>query len=381
MKSEASNEPEFIGHYRVLRKLGAGGMGEVYLATDTKLDRQVALKVLPADVTGDVDRRKRFLAEARAASALNHHHVCVIHEVNETSDLRFYIAMEYVEGPTLAERARERQIASDEIVAIAIQISDALDAAHAKGIVHRDLKPSNISINARGLVKVLDFGLAKRLEEATDAGSNPDASTVLQTQPDRILGTPAYMSPEQSMGGTLDHRTDLFSLGTVLYELIAGRLPFGGESLVETIHRIGHAQPEALARFNYDVPPELDRIVRKLLEKDPARRYQTPRELSVDLKNLQRDRASAFAGRESDGVGGLTAVRENGRVPTGIRGVLGSCGTHRHLVRGSTIPHFQGAQDAPRCPGYSAVARHALFAIARVRILRTRPGFGPVTGI
>lgn len=279
--------PGVISHYRILRKLGSGGMGEVYLAEDTKLGREVAMKLLPLEVANDTQRRQRFVREAQAASLLNHPNICVIHEVGEYEDERPYITMEYVEGPTLDQYLKSGNPEISTILDIAIQMADALDAAYAKGIVHRDLKPANVSLNERGLVKVLDFGLAKRLE--LSQGSLSEATTVFQTQAGQIVGTPNYMSPEQAMGSPVDHRTDLFSLGVVLYEMIAGRPPFSGTSIGETLNRIIQAQPEALARFNYGVPPELERIVRKLLEKDPNRRFQTPRDLLIDLKHLRRE--------------------------------------------------------------------------------------------
>lgn len=278
--------PQVISQYRVLRKLGAGGMGEVYLAEDQKLHRQVALKVLPSKLADDPKRRQRFMTEARAASALNHPNVCVIHEVGEMEDGRPYLAMEYIEGATLDKHAAKGNLTFLQIVDAVAQIADALDSAHGKGIVHRDLKPANICINDSGLAKVLDFGLAKRLE---DDDVDSEATTRYQTKMGQIIGTPNYMSPEQAQGKPVDHRSDLFSLGIILYELITGRLPFSGASFGETINRIIQAQPEAIARFNYDVPTELERIVRKLLEKDRDRRFQTPRELLVDLKNLKRD--------------------------------------------------------------------------------------------
>jgi serine/threonine protein kinase len=292
-KAPTTQTPEVIGPYRVIRLLGAGGMGEVFLAEDQRLGRKVALKLLPTAWAQDAKRRRRFLTEARAASALNHPNVCVIHEVGETTDGRPYLSMEYLEGATLDRRARLQPMAIPDVLDVAIQIADALDAATARGVVHRDLKPANISMNDRGLVKVLDFGLAKLLvePETTESG----ATTATATQSGQILGTPNYMSPEQARGREVDHRSDLFSLGVVLYELLTGRLPFTGANFGETIERIINTQPEAIARFNYDVPPEMERIVRKLLEKDVSRRFQTPADLLADLRNLRRDLASAEA--------------------------------------------------------------------------------------
>ena len=288
---------EFGAHYRILRKLGEGGMGEVYLAEDTRLDRRIALKVLPADFANQAQRRQRFVTEAKAASALNHPHVCVIYEVGEATDGRPFISMEFIEGQTLEQRVREGSFNIEEIVEIGIQVSDALDCAHGLGIVHRDIKPANIILTARGQAKVLDFGLAKR----STGGSDECTPTLVATQAGQVLGTPNYMSPEQALGKEIDARTDLFSLGAVLYELATARRPFAAPTLAETIQRILHAQPDAIARFNYAAPAEFERIVRKCLEKQPERRYQSARELLVDLRNLQRDLALAPTGTETGG--------------------------------------------------------------------------------
>jgi serine/threonine protein kinase len=281
--------PEVVAHYRVLRKLGAGGMGEVFLAEDTKLDRQVALKLLPRELANDPRRRQRFLTEAKAASALNHPNVCVIHEVGETAEHWPYIAMEFVEGQTLAAHQKAGRWEIGDIAEIGIQVADALDAAFAKGIVHRDIKPSNICMNERRQIKVLDFGLAKRLRQADELDPVNAATATGQ-----FMGTPSYMSPEQALGRPVDHRSDLFSLGVVLYELVTGRVPFPGATFAEISDRILRAQPEAMARFNYDVPETLERIIRKCLEKDRDCRYQSPRELLVDLRNFRREQERAL---------------------------------------------------------------------------------------
>src|SRR5262245_25868097 len=275
-----------VGHYLVTAKLGAGGMGEVFLAEDTRLERKAAIKFLPADMAADPGRRQRFLNEARAASALNHPHVCVVYDVGETEDQLPFIAMEFVEGKPLAEVVKHGPLEISRVVEIAVQVAGALDAAHAGRIVHRDIKPANISLNERGQVKVLDFGLAKRMPHGTElADVTQDFE---QTQHGQVLGTPRYMSPEQALGKALDHRTDIFSVGVVLYELTTGQKPFTGASLAEVVNKIVHEQPPAIARLNYNVPPELERITLKCLQKSPDRRYQTARELMVDLRNLAR---------------------------------------------------------------------------------------------
>lgn len=279
-----------IGHYQIIALLGKGGMGEVYRARDLKLDRTAALKILPAEVAAGAERMRRFIREAKAASALNHPNVAHIYEIGEADGVSF-IAMECVEGQTLAAKINGQPLAVSEIVEIGIQIADALDEAHGKGITHRDIKPANVMLTPRGQVKVLDFGLAKIARPAQPITS--EISTLAKTAPGVVMGTVPYMSPEQALGREVDQRSDLFSLGVVLYEMATGRLPFAGANASETLNLILHSQPEAIARFNYDVPTELERIVRKCLEKECERRYQSARELLVDLKNLKRESDSA----------------------------------------------------------------------------------------
>jgi len=276
-----------VGHYRITAKLSTGGMGEVFLAEDTRLERKAAIKTLPAEMAADASRRQRFLQEARAASALNHPHVCVVYDVGETADGLPFIAMEFVEGQTLDKLVKQGPLEVSQVVELALQVADALDAAHTRRIVHRDIKPANISLNERGQVKVLDFGLAKRMP--TETAGQEATQEYQQTKEGHVVGTPSYMSPEQALGKDLDHRTDIFSLGIVLYELATGRRPFTGSSFSEIVNNILHAQPPAIARLNYDVPPELERITLKCLQKQPDRRYQSARELLVDLRNLARE--------------------------------------------------------------------------------------------
>jgi eukaryotic-like serine/threonine-protein kinase len=279
-----------LGRYEIRAKLGEGGMGEVYLARDTQLDREIALKILPADVARDQQRLHRFLQEARAASSLSHPNVAHIYEIGESEGTHF-IAMEYVEGESLDKKIAGRPMRLSEQLDVAIQIADALDEAHGRGIIHRDIKSSNIMINSRRRVKVLDFGLAKVSTPAgvNDRTSNSELATRVKTTPGIVMGTVNYMSPEQAMGREVDQRSDIFSLGVVLYEMATGRLPFAGDTVTETIDRIAHAQPEAIARLNYEIPPELEVIVKKALRKEREERYQTIHDLLVDLRDVKRE--------------------------------------------------------------------------------------------
>ncbi len=277
-----------IAHYRIVSRLGQGGMGQVFLAADTRLERNVALKVLPPDLAADRDRMNRFLREARIASTLTHPNIPARHEIGEAGGVQ-YLAMEYVEGEPLSIKIASGAVNAPDAIAIAAQVADALDAAHSRSIIHRDIKPANIMITPRGNVKLLDFGLAK-LDSATP---ERDAETQLLTTAGALLGTVFYMSPEQALGRPLDGRTDLFSLGVVLYEMITGRLPFRGANSQETIAMILQNQPEAIARFNYETPEALERVVRKCLEKDRERRYASARDLLVDLRAVERDSASS----------------------------------------------------------------------------------------
>lgn len=283
---------EKIGRYRIVSRLGAGGMGEVFLAEDTTLDRRVAVKLLPPST--DPSRARRFVQEAKLAAALNHPNIAQIFEIGE--DQVTFIAMEYVEGDPLNKRIEHGAMAVSTVIDIGIQMFDALDEAHAHGIVHRDLKPANIIITPRGRIKLLDFGLAKMI--APEPGAR---STQLDTEPGLILGTVHYMSPEQALGRAVDARTDIFSAGVVLYELITGRLPFAGDTTTATLDRIVHAEPDSISRLNYAAPAELERIVRKALEKEPARRYQNARDALIDLSNHKRDSDSGIRPRPAAG--------------------------------------------------------------------------------
>ena len=277
---------ETLGRFKLVRKLGEGGMGAVYLALDERLGRQVALKVVPEALGHDSGRMRRFEQEAKAVSALNHPNILTLHDL-ERSGERVAIVTEYVDGETLAERIARGPMAVDALLDVGAQIADALAEAHRAGIVHRDVKPTNVMVTARGVVKVLDFGLAKILPEL---GRDPhsDHSEHPETASGMILGTVHYMSPEQAAGREVDHRADLFALGVVLFEMTTGRRPFAADSAVETMQRIIAVAQEPMSRLRADVPAELERIVASCLEKDPARRYQDADALARDLRSLRR---------------------------------------------------------------------------------------------
>src|SRR6202521_5988235 len=295
-----------LGRYEIRSKLGAGGMGEVYLAQDTKLDRKVALKILPAELAANQDRMRRFVQEAKAAAALNHPNIAHIYEIGESEGTNF-IAMEFVDGETLREKAHPGKSELKVLLKFLHQVAQGLAKAHASGIVHRDLKPDNIMITRDGHAKILDFGLAKLIMSeppAVAGGSNPNYNPsataaradkaeeptammpVQHSAPGVVMGTVGYMSPEQAQAKPVDRRSAIFSFGCILYEAATGRRPFAGDSVIDTLHKIIHDPAPAITDFNPSASPELQRVIRKCLAKEPEKRYQTIRDTANDLEEL-----------------------------------------------------------------------------------------------
>jgi serine/threonine-protein kinase len=280
-----------LDRYEIRSQIGAGGMGEVYLAQDIRLERTVALKVLPADVAADRQRMQRFIQEAKAASGLNHPNILTVYEIGQAR-LTHFIATEYIDGKTLRQILGARRIEMAEVLDLSSQIASALSAAHAAGIIHRDIKPENIMVRHDGIVKVLDFGLAKLSDRAhPEQAVDAEAATavLVQTEPGVVMGTAAYMSPEQARGKGVDARTDIFSLGAVIYEMLSGRAPFAGETAADIIGALIHKEPQPLSNLVSNMPAELQHIVSKALRKDPDERYQTVKSLLVDLKTFKQE--------------------------------------------------------------------------------------------
>lgn len=295
-----TNSDGWIGRYRLIRNIGKGGMGEVYLAADAKLSRQIAIKVLSEDFASDADRMARFIREAITASSLNHPNIITIYEINDDGPIPF-IAMEYVEGITLGARLKASHLSPEETLEIAIQIAAALAAAHDAKVVHRDVKPDNVILRPDGLVKVLDFGLAKQVETHNSADFEAQTIQNVQTHPGLVMGTVAYMSPEQARGKMVDARSDIFSFGSLLYQMASGRMPFIGENDLDVVGSILHKEPRPLSQSARPIPQDLDALIRKSLRKNREERYQTMRELLADLKEIRevlRDKQRSGSGIE-----------------------------------------------------------------------------------
>jgi serine/threonine-protein kinase len=360
---------EAVGPYKIVSLLGEGGMGEVYLAQDERLGRQVALKLLPAQFTLDADRVRRFEQEARAASALNHPNIVTIHEIGNSNSQHF-ITTEFIDGETLRQHLARKQLNLEEVLDIATQIASALAAAHAAGIVHRDIKPENVMLRRDGIVKVLDFGLAKLASEEVAAVSTHRATpATVNTNPGMVLGTVQYMSPEQARGKDVDARTDIWSLGVVLYEMVAGRVPFKGETQSHALVSLMELEPVPLTRYA-KVPPGLERIVTKALRKTRDERYQTANNLARDLKSLkqeleidarlkqpfERERFVAAEKFDSD----APTVSIKARPTSGVEYLVSKIGRHKRLA----LPLAVLAVLAAVTAGYFVYSRRAAVTTA-----------------
>ena len=356
-----------LGRYEIRSQLGAGGMGEVYLARDAQLDRTVALKILPADVASNGERMRRFVQEAKAAAALSHPHIAHIYEVGEAAGTHF-IAMEYIEGETLSEKIHREKTPLHKLLMYLAQVAEGLAKAHAAGIVHRDLKPDNIMITHDGYAKILDFGLAKLIERqkgfGSDGGSSEVATAILpqHSTPGMIMGTVGYMSPEQAQGHVkeIDHRSDIFSFGCILYEAATGHRAFAGKDVLDSLHKIVHAPTPQLKDVNADAPPELQRIVRRCLAKEPDKRYQSIKDVAIELDELRqelKDKAALEYSVQPESSGGEVA---SGSQQVKINSTQDSAvnTTHTEVTRSTSSAEYllSGMKSHQKSVGVAAVA-------------------------